>query len=207
MKVSHILYKVNDLDKAVKEWKDKGFVVEYGKTKNPYNAIIYFSEGPYLELFQNSGMPSLIKRLLRLLGKGAMADRMNFWEAAEEGLIAVSIENYEDNLDKELSILTSHNQKYFKTKSKRLDTRGNLLKFTVAFPDDMKIPFFMTYFSVDPKPKNFVHPNGIIGVESISFGTRKDLMPLINKLCDDPILKLYEGSGVKDIKYKKQDIK
>lgn len=45
MKVSHILYKVNDLDEAVRDWSKEGFTVEYGKTKNPYNAIIYFSEG------------------------------------------------------------------------------------------------------------------------------------------------------------------
>lgn len=201
MKVSHILYKVHDLDKAVKEWRDKGFVVEYGKEKNPYNALIYFSKGPYLELFQNSGMPGFIKGLLRVFGKGAMVNRMNHWEQAEEGLVGVAIENYEDNLDKELRILTENNQKYFSTRSKRLDTKGNHLKFTVAFPDEMKIPFFMTYFNIDPKPKNFIHPNGIQGIDSISFGTDKELISLINQLCDDSILKLYIGNGVKDIKF------
>jgi hypothetical protein len=204
MKVSHILYKVSDLNKSVKQWEDKGFVIEYGKAKNPYNALIYFSDGPYLELFQNSGMPKFVKLLLRLFGKGAMVNRMNTWEQSDEGLIGVCIENYKDNLDEELAILENHDQKYFKTTSKRLDTKQRLLHFTVAFPDEMKIPFLMTYFNVDPKPKNFVHPNGIVGIESISFGTKKDLMDLIYTLCDDPILKLYEGDGIKDIKYLKK---
>jgi hypothetical protein len=31
MKVSHILYKIGDLDEAVKKYRDYGFVVEYGK--------------------------------------------------------------------------------------------------------------------------------------------------------------------------------
>ena len=34
MKLGHILYKVNDLDAAVKEYTEKGFTVEYGKKKN-----------------------------------------------------------------------------------------------------------------------------------------------------------------------------
>ena len=50
MKLSHIILKVNDLDQAVQTYRDKGFAVEYGKTKKPYNALIYFSKGPYLEL-------------------------------------------------------------------------------------------------------------------------------------------------------------
>lgn len=35
MKVSHILYKVKDLDEAVRKYRADGFVVEYGKPKNP----------------------------------------------------------------------------------------------------------------------------------------------------------------------------
>ena len=202
MKVSHILYKVNNLDISVKEWRDKGYIVEYGREKNPYNALIYFSEGPYLELFNNSSMPKFIKLILCIFGKSAMVKRMNLWENSKEGLIAVSLENYSISLNKELKILESLNIKYFKTSSKRKDTKGRLLKYIVAFPDEMKIPFLMTYFNIDPKPKNFCHPNEVVGIKSISFGTDKKFFKIINELCDDPILKLYKGDGVKNIVYK-----
>ena len=43
MKLGHILYKVNDLDLAVKDFSAKGFNVEYGSKENPHNALIYFS--------------------------------------------------------------------------------------------------------------------------------------------------------------------
>lgn len=69
MKVSHILYKVKDLDEAVRKYRADGFVVEYGKLKNPHNALVYFSEGPFLEIFKQSGMPKFAKSILRLLGK------------------------------------------------------------------------------------------------------------------------------------------
>jgi hypothetical protein len=32
MRLGHVIYVVKDLDAAVKEWRDKGFTVEY----NPY---------------------------------------------------------------------------------------------------------------------------------------------------------------------------
>lgn len=108
MKVSHIMYRVSDLKEAVEEYRQKGFAVEYGRAKNPINALIYFSEGP---------------------------------------------------------------------------------------SNDIQIPFFMTYFNIDPKPKNFVHPNGIARIRHVTFSTRKELFPLIRELCDDEILELCEGDG------------
>lgn len=201
MKVSHILYKVDDLDKAVQKFRADGFEVEYGTSKNPYNAIIYFSEGPYLELFNNANMPRWIKAVLRLFNKKEIVTRINQWENAKEGLIAVCLENYNNDLKKEKELLKKHNQGFFETKSKRLDTKNRLLKFRVLFPNELKVPFLMTYFNIDPKPKNFIHSNGIKAIKSISFGTDKNLIPLINELCDDPMLKLFEGKGVKDLIY------
>lgn len=201
MKVSHILYKVENLDKAVEQYRQDGFVVEYGVKNNPYNALVYFSEGPYLELFCNSNMPKWVKLLLKLVGKAKMVTRMNTWEKAKDGLIAVCLENNKDNLEEEKAILKQHQQRFFAINNKRLDTQERLLRYKVLFPDEMHIPFLMTCFNIDPKPKNFVHPNGVKSITSISFGTQKSLMPIIEELCDDPILKLYEGSEVKDLEY------
>jgi hypothetical protein len=62
----------------------------------------------------------------------------------------------------------------------------------------------MTFFNINPKPINFVHPNGILEIESVSFGTDANLMELINELCNDKVLKVYEGQGIKDVLFKKQ---
>ncbi len=32
MRLGHVIYVVKDLDAAVKEWRDKGFTVEYGRS-------------------------------------------------------------------------------------------------------------------------------------------------------------------------------
>ena len=50
--LSHVLYKVNDLNKSVNEFIKKGFHVEFGSKSAPHNALIYFSEGPYIELIK-----------------------------------------------------------------------------------------------------------------------------------------------------------
>lgn len=202
MKLGHILYKVNDLDEAVKEFTKKGFTVEYGKKKNPYNALIYFAEGPYLELFHHSGMPSFVKTILKFFGKQALVHRLNTWENAPEGLIAVALENDRFDVDIEQQILDEANLKYFKGKSGRTDAKGRKLKFRGIMPDDMEIPFFGTKFNINVRPPiDYVHPNGVKQIKSVSFGTKEKFVPVIKQLCDDDGLKLFIGEGVKDLEF------
>ena len=202
MKLGHILYKVDDLDESVKEFTDKGFTVEYGKEENPYNALIYFAEGPYLELFHNSGLPSFVKIILKLLGKKAFVDRLNTWENSKEGLIAVALENDRFDVDIEQQILDDANLKYFKGRSGRTDTKGRKLKFKGIMPNDMEVPFFGTKFNINVRPpKGYTHPNGIKRIKSVSFGTKKEFVPIIRQLCDDDGLKLFLGEGVKDLEF------
>ena len=61
----------------------------------------------------------------------------------------------------------------------------------------------MTYFNINPKPKDAVHPNGIKKVQRVSFGTDEGLIPIINQLCDDDILELHVGSGIQKVTYEK----
>lgn len=61
MRLGHVIDVVKNLDAAVKEWREKGFAVEHGRTKNPMNALIYFSGGPYIELLKDGGMSSLAR--------------------------------------------------------------------------------------------------------------------------------------------------
>lgn len=201
MKLSHVILKVDDLDKAVQEWTDKGFVVEYGRVKKPNNALIYFKEGPYLELYLNCGMPSIAKKMLRFFGKKDLIDRFDAWDSHEPGLIGLEVETYEKTPREELEKLKRYKEKYTVISSGRKDTKGRDMKFYCVFPDSLKIPAFMTYFSIDPKPKTDIHPNGVKGIESVAFGTEERFIPLIRELCDDERLKLFIGEGVKDLKF------
>jgi len=201
MKVSHIIYKVNDLEEGVEQFRQQGFKVEYGSKTNPHNALIYFSEGPYIELLSEVHFPAFFKFLLKLIGKGKVVERIEKWEQATEGPVELCLENYDTNFAKEKAILKKFGQKFFLTKSKRLDPLDRLLRWKMLFPDELKLPFLMTYFTVDPKPKNFIHPNGTKRIKSLAYGTTKMLIPVVKKLCNDDTLNLYVGNGVKEVTY------
>jgi hypothetical protein len=60
----------------------------------------------------------------------------------------------------------------------------------------------MTYFNIDPKPKNYVHPNRRIKIEKMVYGTETKFMTLLVDLCSDKTLSIEEGEGVLDLTFK-----
>ena len=193
--ISHVLYKVNDLNKSVNEFIKEGFHVEFGSKKNPHNALIYFSEGPYIELIKAPPVSKFSKMLLKLIGKQKLVDRFNNWENSKPGYFEICLETYSNNFKNEIKILNRYDQKYFLTSSKRLDPKNRLLKWKLLFPMEVNLPFFMTYFNIDPKPKNFVHPNGISKIQKVVYGLDKKFKSLLEDLCEDDLFFFKEGSG------------
>lgn len=193
MKVSHVLYKTNNLEASFKEFEKLGYKVVYGSRKKPHNALIYFSEGPYIELLEKAPVSSFLKAILRLLGKGKVVDRFNSWENSTEGFFEICLENNTTNFKKEEKILAKFEEGYFITNSKRIDVSDRVLKWKLLFPNQIKIPFLMTQFNINPKPKNFVHPNKIKRIKQISYSTEASIIPVINELCNDDILQLFIG--------------
>lgn len=193
MKVSHVLFKTNDLKKTIKEFEKSGFKVEYGSKKKPHNALIYFSEGPYIEILEKAPITSLIKLILRFIGKGYLVERFNSWEQAQEGFFEICLENNASNFRVEKQLLNKFGEKYFVTQSKRKDPLNRVLKWKLLFPSQIKIPFLMTPFNINPKPKNFVHPNKIRGIQQVFYVTEPNIIPIIHELCTDDTLQLVTG--------------
>ena len=203
MKVGHVLYKTNNLKAAFKAFKKLGFNVEYGSRSKPHNALIYFSEGPYIELLEKAPISPFIKLILRLKGRGLLVERFNSWENAKEGFFEICLENETTNFEKEIRILNKFKEGFFVTRSKRIDPSHRVLTWKLLFPNQIKIPFLMTKFSINPKPNNFVHPNKVKRIKKISYGTDLKFISILNELCDDDTLQLYEGHGVKNVFYEK----
>lgn len=170
MRSGHIVYKVNNLQAAVEEWRKKGFEVEYGRKNNPINAVIYFSEGAYIELLQNTGTPKIVKFLTKLFGMQKKMERFHYWDTCPEGLCGFCIEKDSGSLDAVVEFLNKNGIKgVFLKNLKRVDTKGRVLQYNVFFPEGIDFPFVMSYFTVDPKPVNFTHPNGIKKIKKIVF--------------------------------------
>ena len=195
MKVSHVLFKTNDLKKTFKEFEKSGFKVEYGSKKKPHNALIYFSEGPYIEILEKAPVSSFMKLILRLIGKGYLAERFTSWENAEEGFFEICLENNTSNFRAEKKLLKQLGEKYFVTQSKRIDPMNRILKWKLLFPRQIKIPFLMTPFNMNPKPRNFIHPNKIRRIQQVSYVTEPNIVGIINELCNDDRLQLSTGKG------------
>ncbi len=159
IRLSHVIYKADNLYESVEYFKKKGFTVEFGSKVNPHNALIYFSEGPYIEIIQKAPISTFLKFILKLIGK-------------------------------QIKILKKYNQKYFITKSERTDPKNRTLKWNLLFPRDYRLPFFMTYFNIDPKPRNFIHPNVIKKINKVKYGNEKRLLKIINEMCNDETLNL-----------------
>ena len=193
MKVSHVLFKTNDLKKTFKEFEKSGFKVEYGSKKKPHNALIYFSEGPYIEILEKAPVSSFMKLILRLIGKGYLAERFTSWENAQEGFFEICLENNTSNFRAEKKLLKQLGEKYFVTQSKRIDPMNRILKWKLLFPRQIKIPFLMTPFNIDPKPRNFIHPNKITRIQQVSYVTEHNIISIINELCNDDTLQLITG--------------
>lgn len=61
-------------------------------------------------------------------------------------------------------------------------------------------------FNIDVRPpKDYVHPNGIRGIKSIEFGTKKHFVQVIRELCDDEGLHLYIGEGVRNLEFEYEE--
>lgn len=189
MQLGHVIYKVKDLSRAVADFEARGFAVEYGRVKRPYNALIYFSSGPYLELLARTGMPPLLGRLLALGPRGGAARRFLSWDRGSEGLCGLCLEGDASKLEKGMTLL---NGKGLRLKPKRVDPHGRELCYEVFFPDDVDLPFLMSHFSTEPRPQGFTHPNGIGSITHVAYPIPERKRDTVLRLSEDDRLELME---------------
>lgn len=65
----------------------------------------------------------------------------------------------------------------------------------------MALPFIMTPFNTNPKPQNFVHPNGMRQIKQCTYKNTPAHLQIVKTLCQDPRLLLKEGTGITDVVY------
>ena len=199
MRLGHVIYAVKDLDKAVKEWTQRGFTVEYGKRCKSHNAYIYFCEGPYIELVEGGGFSKVQRKLVSLRYGKAFAQRFNDLAELPEGWACLCIEKDAGNLDGEVDYLRSIGiDGMYVKKGNRTDSKNRNLKYKCYYTYDYNMPFFMTYFEgTDPKPIDYMHPNGIRSISKVVFHTTKKYANTLRGLVRDDRLELIETFNTK----------
>lgn len=199
VKVNHLLYKVDNLKESVDYYRNLGFTVEYGRKEKPYNALIYFQEGPYIELINNMNMPWYLRIFLRLIGKKRFMQGMINQENESEGFIRICFECEKSELEKICSMYRKYRKNIMKIKVKRVDTKGRKLQCQTIFPEEEKIPFVRTPFENNYKIENASHPNGAKRIISVEYGINDDDQNLLHEMNSDKILKLKQGTGISHV--------
>ncbi len=200
MRAGHIIYAVDDLEEAMAEWRRKGFDIQYARKSKKVNALIYFSEGPFIELIAVSTLPKLALKAFSLFGAKGMVDRIKLSETVDRDSAMLCIEKDEDDLDDEVALLGRHGKKgnYLK-RNTRKDPQGRVLKWKLFLPFDLKLPFLMSYYNIDPKPTNFVHPNGATRIKKLRLVTNREAIDLLEKLIGDETIELVEGDKIAEV--------
>ncbi len=210
MQLSHVLYRVRDLHAAVEKLRDAGFIVEYGaSSQKTYNALIWFEEGVFVEIYSNSGLPNWIKWLMKIVGYRPVLDRINKWEQIKEGWCEWSLETRANHLIEQKAWLKEHNIPFKFHRAERKDIRGQTLKWELLMPHAIDFPFLMSAYVPNPRPQKINHPNGITGVSKLVVGTEKlDIELLQQLLADQTALELIAGKkGLQTIEFVNSSLK
>ncbi len=200
MRLSHILYKVEDKAAALKYFEELGFTVIPGG----FNHNIWFEDGSFIEIFSIKKNWFVIA-LLKLFGRGCMANKFKYFQEADNGFIEYALDTFATDLDKENAILEELGYKYNSFEMKKKIKGGIKLKWKITFPFDLHMPFYcgdLESYQKHRQPKNIVHKNGAKTIEKLVWGVPKKYIADIAKLNDDKRLELVEGDGFQSIKIK-----
>ncbi len=204
MRLSHLLYKVEDEEEAIKYFENLGFTV----TKGEYNHYIWFEDGSFIEILTVE-KNKLILKLLKLFGKKNMANRNKYFQSADYGFMAYSLDTDAKDLKRENNLLKEFGYKYNSFVMKKKIEDGITMKWIITFPFDINIPFYcgdIKEYKYYRFPQDIVHKNGAKRIEKVVWGVQKKYIDVISRLCDDTRLELVEGSGFVSIKIEGLDL-
>ncbi|MDO5718417.1 MAG: VOC family protein [Tissierellia bacterium] len=202
MKLSHILYKVNDVEEAIKDFEEMGFSI----CRVGFNPKIWFEDETFIELFKFDKSNFTIG-LTKLIGLRGIGKKFEFFRDSDFGIMEYSLEKDHYDLDPENRLLKEMGYKYTSIKMKKNDESGVKLKWKITFPYDVNIPFYCAIgnFKELGMPKEINHKNGARRIEKLVWGVDKKYIDDIKALYDDERLELVEGNGFQEIKIKGYD--
>ena len=188
LKIDHFVIVVADLDQAISNFTELGFIVERGGINGPtHNAIIFLKNQVYIELIATrSRLSRIIFRGLFLLGVFHFLDfirpllywRFACWLGGAQGLRDWCIKS--DDIDGFCSLPNLEevniSRKYFFSRER---PDGEVLNWFLAGPSDRNLPFLIqdiTDHSLRiPLNNNCEHPNKVEYVSTIILNRDKVL--------------------------------
>lgn len=209
MFISHVLYKVENLQQAVEKLTDEGFIVHTpGNLKNAYHAIVWFEKGPYLELIVPEKSMNLPHWIMNLTGYGLFVKRHKKWCESPQGWCDLGIESDKTDLTREKEILKKHGVPYKQVHPKVRNGAGQVVSWYNVVTDDYYFPFLVSGYNINSRPSGIVHPNGATEVDKVFMGKENFNQTLFKDLmtCEN-WYEMVEGEGVQGVSIKGTNIK
>lgn len=173
MEIDHVLIRVENLQDAISDFEGIGFKVYYGNNKKScHHAMIYFQDGSFLELIDQTKFPKFFKFLAR---KGMLALFGILFKRFAH--YCISKERFLDFAILSENIVQFHQKS--KNKSKLLNmTRknhlGQVVKWKLFSFDKLNLPFVMSEYKPNRFPEEiaFMHQNDILSIKEIEIGVK-----------------------------------
>jgi|GEM_PF-2308289 len=172
MKIDHILIRVDNLQNAVSDFEDLGFKVYYGSNKKTcHHAMIYFRDGSFLELIDQTKFPGIFTFLAKmgiLNLFGVVFKRFAHYCVSKERFLDYSIlaedidAFYQRSKDKSPSKLME---------MKRKNHSDEVVKWKLFAFDNLTLPFVMSEYVPYrmPDKEAFIHKNGVLSISQIEI--------------------------------------
>lgn len=176
--LSHVLVKVTDLDQAVTDFRELGFVVHYASKRH---AHIWFSDGPIIELLTTPPKAEWLEWPINLFwGKGS-GTRMARWARAGDGFCDVAV-------------LTDEPAGAGVPIGKIIGWKRDDVTFRFAYPRNPRLPFLVTPYDPPQHPAEIAHPNGATALtRAVLEVAPDDLAEFERVVGDDPTFKYSAG--------------
>lgn len=176
--LSHVLVKVADLDRAVADLRELGFVVGYASSRH---AHVWFTDGPIIELLATPRKAEWLEWPINLFwGKGS-GTRMARWARADDGFCDVAV-------------LTDEPAAAGVPIGKVIGWERDGVTFRFAYPRNPRLPFLVTPYDPPQHPAGLAHPNGATGLTKVVMEIHPDDLAGFERIVgDDPTFKYTAG--------------
>lgn len=172
LRCSHVLCKVDDIHAAARDYRDLGFTVELGAAEQKaHNALIWFEDGPFIELFELSPRFSLLRWPFGLAFGAAAGDRLARWAKPGEGWRDLAVETDDLQLHAVRSDLRAAGISVSRVmKGKRTKQEGQPVRYQFLAARPVDLPFVVSAYDPPQKPKSIAHANGANGISRVRVG-------------------------------------
>ncbi|MBB6569660.1 hypothetical protein HPO96_09650 [Kribbella sandramycini] len=204
LRSSHVLCKVADISAAVRDFTGQGFTVTWGsRPDKAHNALLWFPEGPFVELFELPARAAVLRWPVGLRYGAPAGQRIAAWARSAPGWADLALETDAQHLRAEYAELSRLDLPVSRIlKGRRTNPDGSKVGYQFLAPAPAGLPFIVSSYDPPQRPAEIAHPNGAKSVARIRFGVAaQDRAGLEALIGPDPWLDVVpaEQTGVQSV--------